>query len=110
MKAKGTAAMKLTPISIQVIGDTYVEEFEARALLADGTEIEAEQCEVLIYEDYMVKSLRPYFDRLQYAPMVATGFFDRVILNRLEKMTFEGLSGVRSDPTTAPRYGDLRQG
>lgn len=91
MEAKGMTAMKLTPVNIQVIGDTFLEEFKAKAVLADGTEIEAEQCEVLIYEDYNVKSLRLYFDRLQYAPMVAKNFVERGVIKRLDKMTFEGL-------------------
>ena len=91
MEAKGMTAMKLTPVNIQVIGDTFLEEFKAKAVLADGTEIEAEQCEVLIYEGYKVKSLRLYFDRLQYAPMVAKNFVERGVIKRLDKMTFEGL-------------------
>ena len=91
MEAKGMTAMELTPVNIQVIGDTFLEEFKAKAVLEDGTEIEAEQCEVLIYEDYKVKSLRLYFDRLQYAPMIAKNFIERGIVRRLDKMTFEGL-------------------
>jgi uncharacterized protein (TIGR02246 family) len=91
MEAKGMTAMKLTPVNIQVIGDTFLEEFKANAVLEDGTEIEAEQCEVLIYEDYKVKSLRLYFDRLQYAPMIVKNFVERGIVRRLDKMTFEGL-------------------
>jgi len=91
MEAKGMTAMKLTPVNIQVIGDTFLEEFKAKAVLADGTELEAEQCEVLIYEDYKVKSLRLYFDRLQYAPMIAKNFIERGVIKSLNKMTFEGL-------------------
>ncbi|MBN2028235.1 MAG: hypothetical protein JW854_15910 [Actinobacteria bacterium] len=66
-------------------------EFKAEAVLADGTEIEAEQCEVLICEDYKVKSLRLYFDRLQYAPMIVRSCIERGVIKRLDKMTFEGL-------------------
>ena len=92
MEAKGMSAMKLTPVNIQVIGDTFLEEFKAKAVLADGTEIEAEQCEVLVYEDYKVKSLRLYFDRVQYAPMITRSCIQRGVIKRLDKMTFEGLS------------------
>jgi uncharacterized protein (TIGR02246 family) len=91
MEAKGMTRMKLTPVNIQVIGDTFLEEFKAKAVLEDGSEIEAEQCEVLIYEDYKVKSLRLYFDRLQYAPMIAKNFVEKAVIRRLNKMTFAGL-------------------
>ena len=91
MEAKGMSAMQLTPVNIQVIGDTFLEEFKAKAVLADGTEIEAEQCEVLVYEDYKVKSLRLYFDRVQYAPMITRNCIERGVIRRLDKMTFEGL-------------------
>ena len=94
LESHGLTEMKLTPINVQVLGNTYLEEFVAKAILEDGTEVEADQCEVLTYENYKVKSLHLYFDRLQYAPMLATGIkgvVGKPIIKEIEKMTFEGL-------------------
>ena len=79
------------PVVIIVDGDTFFEEFIARGTLHDGRVIESKQAEVLIYENYKIKSLRLYFDRLDFADAVADGFFAKKVTQMLIKRSLEGL-------------------
>ena len=56
----------LVPVTIMVDGNTFFEEFVVKAKVKGDKEIQVKQAEVLVYdEEYRVKSLRLYFDRLE---------------------------------------------
>ena len=88
---KHIAEMKLEPIIIIVEGDVFFEEFIVKAKLHDGTLLESKQAEVLIYENYKIKSLRLYFDRLDFADAVAKDFISKGVVNMLIKRSLKGL-------------------
>ncbi|TXT67131.1 MAG: hypothetical protein BAJALOKI1v1_170001 [Promethearchaeota archaeon] len=81
----------LEPIVIMVQNDVFFEEFMVIARLSDGSTIKSKWAEVLIYENYKIKSLRLYFDRLDFAKAVAPNWIVRKILSYLDKKTLEGL-------------------
>ncbi len=84
-------AIRFDPVVIMVDGDTFFEEFIVTGTLKDGRQVISKQAEVLIYEDLKVKHLRIYFDRLDFAGAVATGWFNRTVINRLKKASTKGL-------------------
>ena len=88
---KHVAEMKLVPVIIMVEDDVFFEEFIVKAKLHDGTLLESKQAEVLIYENYKIKSLRLYFDRLDFADAVAKDFVSKGIVNMLIKRSLKGL-------------------
>ena len=67
MKARGIQSLWFTPRSIVVEGDVFVEEFLASLRMVDGRMVESRQSEVLVYENNLVKSLRLYFDPMDFA-------------------------------------------
>ena len=83
---------ELIPVIIMIEGDVFIEEFLVRAKLPDGTEVESKQAEVLVYdEDYKVKSLRLYFDRLDFADAVTKDPISKFIVRKLIKTSLRGL-------------------
>ena len=85
-------SIKFEPVTIIVDGDTFFEEFVAIAKLDDGREIHSQQAEVLVYDDYKLKSLRLYFDRLDFSDAVAKDFVSKAIVRQLKKMSLKGLT------------------
>ena len=83
--------MVLVPITIMVDGDVFFEEFMVKAKVKGGKELQVKQAEVLIYEDYMVKSLRLYFDRLELADAFTSNALERVMVKQLVKESLKGL-------------------
>ena len=83
--------IKFTPITIMVEKDTFFEEFAVEAELKNGLVITSKQSEVLIYRESKVKSLRLYFDRLEFADTVANDVFSRALVNRIVKLSLKGL-------------------
>jgi ketosteroid isomerase-like protein len=82
----------LTPITILIDDSVFFEEFLVKAKTHKGKRLEVKQAEVLIYnEDYLVTSLRLYFDRLLLADTMATNFVDRILLNKVIKSSLKGL-------------------
>ncbi|MFW3146585.1 MAG: nuclear transport factor 2 family protein [Thermoplasmatota archaeon] len=79
------------PVTIMVEGDTFFEEFVIDAVLPDGRRIRSKQSEVLVYEDYKVKSLRIYFDRLDFADLIGTGPVRRKIVKMLREASLKDL-------------------
>ena len=86
------AEVRFQPVTIMVDGNTFFEEFILRGKLHDGTEVESKQTEVLVYENYKIKSLRLYFDRLDFADSVAKGRISKAIVRRLLKSSLRGLT------------------
>ena len=83
--------VKFKPVIIMVEGDTFFEEFILVGTLPNGKTIESKQSEVLVYEDYKIKSLRVYFDRLDFADVVAEDFISRKIVKTLISRSLKGL-------------------
>jgi ketosteroid isomerase-like protein len=83
--------IKFEPVTILVDKDTFFEEFRVIGTLPNGKVVESKQAEVLVYKDYKVKSLRIYFDRLDFADLVVDGFFSKRIVGMLKSRSLEGL-------------------
>ncbi|MFC1982408.1 nuclear transport factor 2 family protein [Chloroflexota bacterium] len=82
----------LSPITIMIEGNTFFEEFFVRTKTKGGKEIQVKQAEVLIYDDeYKVKSLRLYFDRLELAAAYTTNPIEKIMIDRLNKASLKGL-------------------
>jgi ketosteroid isomerase-like protein len=79
------------PITILVDGNAFFEEFILKGKLHNGIEVQSKQAEVLIYENYKVKSLRLYFDRLEFADSVAKGPVSKTLVRKLIKRSLKGL-------------------
>ena len=85
------AQVEFIPVTIMVEGDTFFEEFVVKARLHIGTDIQSKQAEVLVYENCKLKSLRMYFDRLDFADSVAREFIDKAIGRQLIRTSLKGL-------------------
>ena len=83
--------VKFKPIIIMVEGNIFFEEFILVGTLPNGKIVESKQSEVLVYEDYKIKSLRVYFDRLDFADVVAEDFISRRIVKMLISRSLKGL-------------------
>ena len=83
--------VKFKPIIIMVEGNVFFEEFILVGTLPNGKVVESKQSEVLVYENYKIKSLRVYFDRLDFADVVAEDFVSRKIVRMLISRSLKGL-------------------
>ena len=82
----------LVPITIMIEGNTFFEEFFIRTKTKEGKEIQVKQAEVLVYNDeYKVKSLRLYFDRLELAAAYTSNPVEKMMINRLKKASLKRL-------------------
>ena len=86
-----TPSIIFKPINIMVEGNVFFEEFLVTGTLPNGNIVESKQSEVLVYENYKIKSLRLYFDRLDFADLVAQGFFSKKVVNMLKSRSLKGL-------------------
>ncbi|NHK30206.1 MAG: nuclear transport factor 2 family protein [Asgard group archaeon] len=84
--------IKLIPVVIIVEDDIFFEEFVVQAKLHDGSEAMSKQAEVLIYENYKIKDIRLYFDRLDFANAITKGPISKGIVQRIIKKSLKGLS------------------
>jgi len=85
------AEVSFLPVTIMVDGNIFFEEFVVTAKLPNGISLQPKQAEVLIYENYKIKNLRLYFDRLDFADAVLTGFLGKKIVQTLIKKSLKGL-------------------
>ena len=85
-------SLELIPITIMAEGNTFFEEFIVKGILRNGDEFTSKQSEILVYENLKVKSLRLYFDRLDFADSVAHGFAQKAIIKQVIKKSQEGLA------------------
>ncbi len=83
--------VRIEPVIIMVDGNAFFEEFIVRAKLPDGSEAFSKQAEVLIYEDYRIKSLRLYFDRLDFADSVVRNTLEKAVVRWLIRLSTKGL-------------------
>jgi ketosteroid isomerase-like protein len=83
--------MSFTPIVIMVRNGVFFEEFKVTSTLPNGKVIESKQSEVLVFENYKIKSLRLYFDRLDFAEFVVKDFLSKRIVGILKSRSLKGL-------------------
>ena len=83
--------VKFNPVIIMVQENVFFEEFILVGTLPDGEVVQSKQSEVLVYENYKIKSLRVYFDRLDFAEVVAKDFLSRKIVKTLISRSLKGL-------------------
>jgi ketosteroid isomerase-like protein len=89
---KHIAKVEFIPITKMVSGNTFFEEYIAKATLHDGEEIRSKQAVVLHFKNNMITSLRLYFDRLDFADAVAKDIISKTIVKELVKKSIEGLT------------------
>lgn len=89
---KNIRQIKFQPVKIMVEGNILFEEFILRARLQSGPEIKSKQAEVLVFENDKIKSLRLYFDRLDFADTVARDPVSKAVVSRVIKKSLEGLT------------------
>ncbi len=58
----------------------------------DGEKACSKQAEVLVFENLKIKSLRIYFDRLDFSSSVAKDVISKTIVKQLVKKSLEGLT------------------
>jgi hypothetical protein len=81
----------LVPVTIIIQGNVFFEEFVVKAR-SSGADIEVRQAEVLVYDDeYKVKSIRLYFDRLELARSFSTGPIERLLVGMVSRSSLKGL-------------------
>ena len=85
------AEIRFEPVVIMVEGNTFFEEFIVKGTLHNGVKVESKQAEVLIYEDFKIKKLKLYFDRLDFAESVVGGLFGKRIINIIKRKSLDGL-------------------
>jgi ketosteroid isomerase-like protein len=84
--------VKFQPVIIMVKGNTLFEEFIVRARLHSGIEVKSKQFEVSVYDNDKIKSLRLYFDRLDFAESATKDPISRAAVSRIIKKSLEGLT------------------
>jgi ketosteroid isomerase-like protein len=89
---KHVAEIELLPVTIMVEGNTFFEEFIVKAKFYDGEAARSNQAEVLVFENLKIKSLRLYFDRLDFSSSVAKDVISKTIVKQLLKKSLEGLT------------------
>jgi len=82
----------LVPITIMIDGNVFFEEFTVEAKAKDGKVIQVKQAEVLVYDDnFKVKSLRLYFDRMELAHALNVNPIDKYLIGKMVKASLKGL-------------------
>ena len=89
---KHVSEMKLIPVTVMIEGDIFFEEYIVKAKFYDGEEASSSQAEVLVFENLKIKSLRMYFDRLDFSRSVAKNVISKTIVRQLVKKSLEGLT------------------
>jgi ketosteroid isomerase-like protein len=83
--------VRFEPVTIMVEGNVFFEEFVVTVKRSDGSKLESKQAEVLVYEDHMIKSLRLYFDRLDFSDLIAGNIVSRKIVHSVKSRSLKGL-------------------
>jgi ketosteroid isomerase-like protein len=84
--------IEFVPVRSVIDGNTLFEERVAKARLRNGVRIESRQAEVLLFQDYKVKGLCIYLDRLDFAESFAGGGINKMMARRLVKKSLKGLT------------------
>lgn len=84
--------IKFTPRTILVKDNIFFEEFILEGTTYHGSRVTSQQAEVLAYEDGKLKSLRLYFDRLDFAETISRGLIGKWLVKLLMKTSLKGLA------------------
>ena len=84
--------IEFLPVTIIIEGNTFFEEYVVKAKFQDGKEAYSKQAVVLLFENLKVKSLRMYFDRLDFSSSVAKDVISKTIVRELVRKSLEGLT------------------
>jgi ketosteroid isomerase-like protein len=84
--------IKFLPVTIMVDGNTFFEEYIVKAKFQDGEEARSKQAVVLVFDNLKVKSLRMYFDRLDFSSSVARDVISKTIIRELVKKSLQDLT------------------
>jgi hypothetical protein len=74
-----------------VEGSIFFEEFFIHGVTNNKKELTGKIAEVLEYDNYKIKRLRLYFDRLDFADASITGFFEKKIVKLIKNKSLKGL-------------------
>jgi hypothetical protein len=85
------SSIKFEPIVIIVEGGVFFEEFFIHGITNKGRKLTGKIAEVLEYENYKIKSLRLYFDRLNFADASITGYLEKKIVKLIKNKSLKGL-------------------
>ena len=88
---KHLTEIEFVPLTIMVDGNTFFEEFVVKAKLRNGMAVQSKQAEVLVFENSRVKSLRVYFDRLDFANSIANDPISKLVIRQLLRASSKGL-------------------
>ncbi len=83
--------IKFEPIVIMVEKNIFFEEFIIHVSFNQGKELSVKVAEVLDYQNYKIKSLRLYIDRLEFSDVIATGFFSKKLIKLIQKRSIRDL-------------------
>jgi hypothetical protein len=86
------AEINFLPITIMLKDNTFFEEFIVEAKFHNGEEARSRQTVVLVFENLKIKSLRMYFDRLDFSSSMAKDAISKTIVRELVKKSLEGLT------------------
>ncbi|MBD3405516.1 MAG: hypothetical protein GF411_05195 [Candidatus Lokiarchaeota archaeon] len=86
-------SISFEPITAAVKGDTFYEEFLVIGTMRSDEVITSRQAEVIVIdrESMKIKSLRLYFDRMDFLNSISTDPITRWASRRLKKRTRKGL-------------------
>ncbi len=83
--------IKFEPIVIMVQNNIFFEEFFISVTFKKGEKLRVKVAEVLEYQNYKIRSLRLYLDRLEFADVIANGFLAKRIIKLIIKRSLKGL-------------------
>ena len=82
----------LIPVTIMIEDNTFFEEFIIKTKVKGSEETQVKQAEVLVYDnEYKVRSLRLYFDRLELAEAFNSNIIEDMMIKQLIKTSLKGL-------------------
>ncbi len=84
-------SIKFEPIVIMVEGSVFFEEFYIHGVTKNNKKLTGKIAEVLVYENYKIRSLRLYFDRLNFADASINGFIEKRIVKLIKNKSLKGL-------------------
>ena len=83
--------IKFQPIVIIVENNIFFEEFYIHVSFKNGKQLSVKLAEVLEYENYKIKSLRLYLDRLEFADVALGGFLSKKLVKLIKKKSLKDL-------------------
>ena len=83
--------IQFEPIIILVENNIFFEEFGIKVTYNQGKSLYIKVAEVLEYENYKIRSLRLYLDRLQFSDILSEGFFSKRVIKLIKKKSLNGL-------------------